>query len=104
VPIRYGQVFGGYAASLGKCIVRLAASENSMLELGIEEPPSAQASILIRISKDDYFGTEQTYGISVYQGNSIMLHWSMAGFVDVSNALRIMAIELNKISNEPAPT
>ncbi|MBU4138489.1 MAG: aspartate ammonia-lyase, partial [Euryarchaeota archaeon] len=35
VPIRYGQVFGGYAASLGKCIVRLAASENSMLELGI---------------------------------------------------------------------
>jgi aspartate ammonia-lyase len=29
-----------------------------------------------------------------------MLHWSMAGFVDVSNALRILAIELNKIAND----
>jgi len=29
-----------------------------------------------------------------------MLHWSMASFVDVSNALRILAIELNKISND----
>jgi len=27
-----------------------------------------------------------------------MLSWSMVGFVDVSNALRILAIELNKIS------
>ncbi|MFA4934745.1 MAG: aspartate ammonia-lyase [Candidatus Methanoperedens sp.] len=101
VPIRYGQVFGGYAASLGKCIVRLAASENSMLELGIggtavgtgiNTHPDFKKTIISELSK--------LTGFEFYQGNSIMLHWSMAGFVDVSGALRILAIELNKISND----
>ncbi len=101
VPIRYGQVFGGYAASLGKCIVRLAASENSMLELGIggtavgtgiNTHPDFKKTIISELAK--------LTGFEFYQGNSIMLHWSMAGFVDVSNALRTLAIELNKISND----
>ncbi len=101
VPIRYGQVFGGYAASLGKCIVRLGASENSMLELGIggtavgtgiNTHPDFKKAIISELSK--------LTGFEFYQGNSIMLHWSMAGFVDVSSALRILAIELNKISND----
>ncbi len=101
VPIRYGQVFGGYAASLGKCIVRLGASENSMLELGIggtavgtgiNTHPEFKTTIISELGK--------LTGFEFYQGNSIMLHWSMAGFVDVSNALRTLAIELNKISND----
>jgi aspartate ammonia-lyase len=101
VPIRYGQVFGGYAASLGKCIVRLAASENSMLELGIggtavgtgiNTHPGFKKTIISELGK--------LTGFQFYQGNSIMLHWSMAGFVDVSSALRILAIELNKIAND----
>ncbi len=101
VPIRYGQVFGGYAASLGKCIVRLAASENSMLELGIggtavgtgiNTHPDFKKTIISELAK--------LTGFEFYQGNSIMLHWSMAGFVDVSGALRTLAIELNKISND----
>ena len=101
VPIRYGQVFGGYAASLGKCIVRLAASENSMLEqgiggtavgTGINTHPDFKKTIISELNK--------LTGFLFYQGNSIMLHWSMAGFVDVSSALRILAIELNKISND----
>ena len=101
VPIRYGQVFGGYAASLGKCIVRFAASENSMLELGIggtavgtgiNTHPDFKKTIISELGK--------LTGFQFYQGNSIMLHWSMAGFVDVSSALRILAIELNKISND----
>jgi len=101
VPIRYGQVFGGYAASLGKCIVRLAASENSMLELGIGGTAVGTGiNTHPDFKKTIIFGTGQTYGFQFYQGNSIMLHWSMAGFVDVSNALRILAIELNKISND----
>ncbi|MDO9097962.1 MAG: aspartate ammonia-lyase [Candidatus Methanoperedens sp.] len=101
VPIRYGQVFGGYAASLGKCIVRLGASENSMLELGIggtavgtgiNTHPDFKKTIISELGK--------LTGFEFYQGNSIMLHWSMAGFMDVSGALRILAIELNKISND----
>jgi aspartate ammonia-lyase len=101
VPIRYGQVFGGYAASLGKCIVRLAASENSMLELGIggtavgtgiNTHPDFKKMIISELAK--------LTGFEFYRGDSIMLHWSMAGFVDVSSALRILAIELNKISND----
>ncbi|MDL5503975.1 MAG: lyase family protein, partial [Candidatus Methanoperedens sp.] len=35
VPIRYGQVLNGYAASLEKCMERLGTSEKSMLELSI---------------------------------------------------------------------
>ena len=101
VPIRYGQVFGGYAASLGKCIVRLAASENSMLELGIggtavgtgiNTHPDFKKTIISELSR--------LTGFEFYKGNSIMLHWSMAGFVDVSGALRTLAIELNKVSND----
>jgi aspartate ammonia-lyase len=101
VPIRYGQVFGGYAASLGKCIVRLSDAENSMLELGIggtavgtgiNTHPDFKKTIISELGK--------LTGFEFYQGNSIMLHWSMAGFVDVSGALRTLAIELNKISND----
>ena len=101
VPIRYGQVFGGYAASLEKCIVRLAASENSMLELGIggtavgtgiNTHPDFKKTIISELG--------ELTGFKFYQGNSIMLHWSMAGFADVSCALRTLAIDLNKISND----
>lgn len=101
VPVRYGQVFGGYAASLGKCIVRLGAAENSMLELGIggtavgtgiNTHPDFKKAIISELGK--------LTGFEFYQGNSIMLHWSMAGFMDVSGALRTTAIELNKISND----
>ncbi len=101
VPIRYGQVFGGYAASIGKCIVRLGTAENSMLELGIggtavgtgiNTHPDFKKAIISELGK--------LTGFEFYQGNSIMLHWSMAGFMDVSGALRTTAIELNKISND----
>jgi aspartate ammonia-lyase len=101
VPIRYGQVFGGYAASLEKCIVRLAASENSMLELGIggtavgtgiNTHPDFKKTIISELG--------ELTGFKFYQGNSIMLHWSMAGFAEVSCALRTLAIDLNKISND----
>ncbi len=101
VPIRYGQVFGGYALSLEKCIVRLSSGENSMLELGIggtavgtgiNTNPDFKKTIIPELSK--------LTGFEFYQGNSIMLSWSMAGFVEVSGALRATAIELNKISND----
>jgi len=101
VPIRYGQVFRGYAASLEKCIVRLSAAENSMLELGIggtavgtgvNTHPDFKKTVISELCR--------LTGFEFYQGNSIMLHWSMAGFVDVSGALRTLAIELNKISND----
>ncbi|HEY9245244.1 MAG TPA: lyase family protein, partial [Candidatus Methanoperedens sp.] len=39
-------------------------------------------------------------GFDFYSGNSVALSWSMAGFVEFSGALRILAIELNKISND----
>ncbi len=101
VPIRYGQVFGGYAASLDKCIVRLASSENTMMELGIggtavgtgiNTHPDFKKTIISELNN--------LTGFKFYPGSSIMLSWSMAGFVEVSGALRILAIELNKISND----
>jgi len=101
VPIRCGQVFGAYAASLDKCIVWLSNGENSMLELGIggtavgtgiNTHPDFKKMVVSELSK--------LTGFEFYQGNSIALSWSMAGFVEVSNSLRILAIELNKISND----
>jgi aspartate ammonia-lyase len=101
VPIRYGQVFNGYAASLEKCLERLKISEKSMLELGIggtaigtgiNTHPNFKNRVISELNL--------LTGFEFHAGNSIMLSWSMTGFVDVSNALRMLAIEMNKISND----
>jgi aspartate ammonia-lyase len=101
VPIRFGQVFNGYAAALEKCLERLKISEKSMLELGIggtaigtgiNTHPDFKNRVILELNK--------LTGFEFYAGNSIMLSWSMTGFVDVSNGLRMLAIELNKISND----
>lgn len=101
VPVRYGQVFNGYATSLEKCLERLNTSENSMLELGIggtaigtgiNTHPDFKNRVISELTR--------LTGFEFHSGNSITLSWSMAGFVDVSNALRILAIEMNKISND----
>jgi aspartate ammonia-lyase len=101
VPIRYGQVFEGYGAALSKCIERLKNAEKSMLELsiggtatgtGINTHPDFKKTVISELKK--------LTGLEFNQGNSIALSWSMAGFVEVSNALRILAIEHNKISND----
>ena len=101
LPIRYGQVLNGYAASLEKCLERLGTSEKSMLELsiggtaigtGINTHPNFKNRVISELNN--------LTGFEFHAGNSIMLSWSMSAFVDVSNALRMLAIELNKISND----
>jgi len=101
VPVRFGQVFNGYASSLEKCLERLKSSEKSMLELGIggtaigtgiNTHPNFKNRVISELNL--------LTGFEFHAGNSIMLSWSMTGFVDVSNALRMLAIEMNKISND----
>ena len=101
VPIRYGQVFNGYAASLEKSLERLTASEGSMLELGIggtatgtgiNTHPNFKNRVISELNLLTGFG--------FHAGDSIMLSWSMAGFVDISGSLRMLSIDLNKISND----
>lgn len=101
VPIRYSQVFEGYGAALSKCIERIKNAEKSMLELGIggtaigtgiNTHPDFKKTIISELNR--------LTGLNFVQGNSIMMSWSMAGFVEMSNALRILATELNKISND----
>jgi aspartate ammonia-lyase len=101
VPIRFGQVFNGYADSLEKCLKRLKISEKSMLELGIggtaigtgiNTHPDFKNRVISELNV--------LTGFEFHAGNSIMLSWSMTGFVDVSNSLRMLAIEMNKISND----
>ncbi len=101
VPVRYGQVFDGYGAAISKCAGRIKDAENSMLELGIggtaigtgiNTHPDYKKTIISELNR--------LTGLGFYQGNSIMMSWSMAGFVEMSNALRILAGELNKISND----
>lgn len=101
VPIRYGQVFDGYAASLEKCMDKLKISENSLLHIGIggtaigtgiNTHPEFKKTVIFELNK--------LTGIEFRTDSSIMLSWSMSDFVDFSNALRMIAIELNKISND----
>ncbi|PWB55424.1 MAG: aspartate ammonia-lyase [Candidatus Methanoperedenaceae archaeon] len=101
VPIRYGQVFNGYAASLEKSLERLKTSEKSMLELsiggtavgtGINTHPNFKKMVISELN--------MLTGFEFHAGNSIMLSWSMTGFVDISNSLRMLAIDINKISND----
>ncbi len=101
VPIRYGQVFDGYAYSLKRCIDRIESAEKSMLELGIggtaigtgiNTHPDFKKNVISELRK--------LTGREFFQGNSVALSWSMAGFVEMSNSFRMLAIELNKISND----
>ncbi|TAL47800.1 aspartate ammonia-lyase, partial [archaeon] len=97
----YGQIFDGYAASLERCKERIEKAKDSMLELGIggtaigtgiNTHPDFKKTIIAELN--------WLTGFNFYQGDSVMMSWSMAGFVDISNALRILAIEMNKISND----
>ncbi len=101
VPVRYGQVFEGYASALEKCIERIQNAEKSMLELsiggtavgtGINTHPNFKKTILSEL--------RELTGFEFYPGNSVMLSWSMTGFVELSNSIRILAVELNKVSND----
>ncbi|HEY9204814.1 MAG TPA: aspartate ammonia-lyase [Candidatus Methanoperedens sp.] len=101
VPILYGQVFDGYGDALERCRERIGNAEKSMLELGIggtavgtgiNAHPDFKKTVISELGK--------LTGREFYQGNSVTLSWSMTGFVDMSNALRMLAIELNKISND----
>jgi aspartate ammonia-lyase len=101
VPIRYDQVFEGYATAIGKCIERLKNAEKSMLELGIggtavgtgiNTHPDFKKTIISELNR--------LTGLEFYGGNSVMLSWSMTAFVEMSSALRILAIDLNKLSND----
>lgn len=101
VPVRYGQVFEGYAAALEKGSRRLDTSLMGMLELGIggtaigtgiNTHPDFKKMVIRELN--------MLTGFEFQTGNSILLSWSMTGFVEVSNALRMLAIEINKISND----
>ncbi|NJD77001.1 MAG: aspartate ammonia-lyase [Candidatus Methanoperedens sp.] len=101
VPIRFGQVFDGYAYSLKRCIDRIESSEKGMLELGIggtaigtgiNTHPDFKKNVISEL--------REITGREFFLGNSVALSWSMAGFVEISNAFRMLAIELNKISND----
>jgi aspartate ammonia-lyase len=101
VPIRYGQVFEGYAASMRKCIERIKNAEKGMLELsiggtavgtGLNTHPDFKRVVISELKR--------LTGLGFYPGNSIALAWSMAGFVEMSNSLKMLAIDVNKISND----
>ena len=101
VPIRYGQVFEGYSASMEKCVDNIKNAENSMLELsiggtavgtGINTHPDFKDIMISQL--------RELTGLEFVKGNSIMLAWSGSPYVAMSNSLRMLALDLNKISND----
>ena len=102
VPITFGQVFYSYAHSLEDALRRVSAAKESLLELGIggtaigtgiTTHPDFKKTVIEELTKETGFKLKVS-------PDSIMLTWSMAAFVEVSSALKNLALELNKISND----
>lgn len=102
VPVRLGQEFGGYAQAVRKDRERIARATDSMRQLGIggtatgtglNAHPDYHAAMVARLS--------EITGISfVSAGNLFEAMQSMADFVDLSAALRTLAVTLTRIAND----
>ena len=101
VPITLGQEFGAWADSIEKNIVRIKNAEKEILELGIGGTAIGTGINTHPEFKDLVIeNLKKIANIDVYKAkNSIETTQSMDCFVSLSNALRILAIDLFRIAN-----
>jgi aspartate ammonia-lyase len=102
VPVRLGQEFAAYAATLGRCRERLAACAGSLSELGIGGTAAGTG-----INTHPEYRTRMVARLS--ELTSLSLHnspdlreamQSQLPLADVSSALKILALELIRIAND----
>ncbi|MBI2957286.1 MAG: aspartate ammonia-lyase [Chloroflexi bacterium] len=102
VPVRMGQEFGAYAASIHRWIEHLRHMTESLAEVGlggtaigtgINAPPGYPSSVVGRLS--------ELTGIELRESpDRIEATQSTASFAGVSGSLRLLALELVRISND----
>ncbi len=101
VPVSYGQVFESYKVSLEKCLVNIEQAEDHLLELGIggtaigtglNTHPKFSLEVVKELRKTGFRFRNSK--------NKLQPTWSARVFVEVSNALRMLAIELGKICDD----
>lgn len=101
-PIRLGQVLAAYAQVIRKDILRIKNVGERLLELNI-----GATAVGTGLNADPRYITEAVAQISKITGypfqpasNLVEMTQSMADFVDVSGALRVLAVDLIKIAND----
>ncbi len=101
-PIRLGQVLAAYAQVIRKDILRMKTVAERLLELNI-----GATAVGTGLNADPRYITKSVAQISKITGypfqpasNMVEMTQSMADFVDVSGALRVLAVDLTKIAND----
>lgn len=102
VPVSYGQVLHGWSASLFRSLKRLEGVKTSLVQLGI-----GGTAIGTGINTHPDFKRHVVQELAKLTGyelrpseETIELTSSMAVFVELSGAIKEVAIELNRISND----
>ncbi|MEN6520434.1 MAG: aspartate ammonia-lyase [Armatimonadota bacterium] len=102
VPITLGQEFGGYTATIGRAIERIRESSNALKRVnlgatavgtGINTQPGYQAIVVDRLSELTGLGLKPAE-------NLFEITQSAADFSLVSLTLRLLALEIIRISND----
>lgn len=101
-PIRLGQVLSAYGQVIRKDILRIKTVADRLLELNI-----GATAVGTGLNADPRYISESVAQISKITGypfqpaaNLVEMTQSMADFVDISGALRVLAVDLTKIAND----
>ncbi|MFN2518824.1 MAG: lyase family protein, partial [Jatrophihabitantaceae bacterium] len=101
-PVTLGQEFGGYAAQVAQCVERLQATLPRLAELplggtavgtGINAPAGFAADVIRLVAAETGLPLTEARDHFEAQG-------ARDGLVELSGALRTIAVGLNKISND----
>ncbi|MEV0588878.1 class II fumarate hydratase [Nonomuraea sp. NPDC050310] len=101
-PVTLGQEFGGYAAQIKLGLTRVGGALNSVLELplggtavgtGINTPPGFAPRVIAKLAAAT--GLDFTEA-----GNHFEAQSAQDAIVELSGALKVVAVSLNKIAND----
>jgi len=102
VPVMWGQVFNSYYTALKKNRTHLVRAQMDMLEVGLGGTAigtGLNTTPLFQHKVIDKLGTISKLKLRPPKDN-LEITWNMNDFLHISSALRLFAVELNKICND----
>ncbi|MBI4150171.1 aspartate ammonia-lyase [Candidatus Woesearchaeota archaeon] len=102
VPIRYGQVFRAYANAMRKAVAKIEHAERCLYAIsiggtavgtGLNAHPKYRKMMLEELKKATKLPLEPC-------ADMVVDSWSMTCFVEYSNALRMLALDLGKLCDD----
>jgi aspartate ammonia-lyase len=102
VPVRLGQEFSGYARAIARSRKRIAAASEGLKELGIGGSAAGTGiNTHPDYKKKMVAAVKKISGLDVVPSNNLFERMqSMADFVEISGALRELAVEVIRIAND----